>query len=201
MNKNILSGIVIAAGTVIVISFFLPWAKVSISAVGVSKELAKDAKIILKDTPLAGKLLGRLEKATDAIGALGDVDVKTQVTGYGIPVLVNRKISKVAFSLVQIMFKSAANVDIKSYLVYLLPLLGIFCGVAAILGQKNKLYIIIMLVVAGLVSIAGLYNLYTADLSNIAVKITIMNGLWFTMYGFLFIFLVGIAWLILDKKS
>jgi len=201
MKKNILSGLVIAAGVVIVISFFLPWAKVSVSVLGISKELTGEAKTILKDTPLAGKVVGKLEKITGAIGAVGDIGVKTQVSGYSIPALVNKKASKVALSLAQIMFKDAKNLDIKVYIVYLLPILGIFCGFASILGQKNKLYVIIMLVVAGLVSLAGLYNLYTADLANIAVKITIMNGLWFTMYGFLFIFFAGIAWLLLDKKS
>ncbi len=200
MAKRIFAGLIIAAAVVIVVSFFLPWAKVSVSAMGVSEELTKDAKTILKDTPLVGKVVGKLEKVTDTLTTIGDISIKTEISGYNIPVLVNRKTSKVALSLAQIMFRSVEGLDLKSYLVYLLPLLGMFCALASILGQKNRLYIIIMLIVAGAVGIAGLYNLHTANVENLAVKITIMNGLWNTMYAFLFIFLVGILWLILDKK-
>jgi len=201
MNKNILSGLVIAAACVIVVSFFLPWARVSVSALGVSEKLVQDAESTLKDTPMAGKLVGKLDKITGALSSFGDISVKTQVSGYNIPVLVNNKTSKVAISIAQIMFKSAENLDLKSFLVYLLPLLGILCAVVSFLGREKKLYIIAMLAVAGLVSIIGLYNLYTTNIANIMVKVTIMKGLWLTMYGFLFIFFVGIAWLALDKKS
>jgi len=200
MKKNILCGLVIIAGAVIVVSFFLPWAKVTVSTMGVSKELTKDVETTLKDTPIAGKLVGKLTDITDAVSALGDIEVKTQVTGYNIPVLVNRKTSKVALSLMQIMFKSVENLDVKSYLVYLLPILGIFCAIASILGRKNRFYVMLMLVVAGAVSIIGLYNLHTTNMANIVVKVTIMDGLWYTMYGFLFIFVAGIAWLALGEK-
>jgi len=201
MNKNILSGLVIAAACVIVVSFFLPWARVSVSALGVSEKLIQNAESTLKDTPMAGKLVGKLDKITGALSSFGDISVKTQVSGYNIPVLVNNKTSKVAISIAQIMFKSAENLDLKSFLVYLLPLLGILCAVASFLGREKKLYVIAMLAAAGLVSIVGLYNLYTTNIANIMVKVMIMKGLWLTMYGFLFIFFVGIAWLATDKKS
>ena len=149
MKKSVLSGFVIAVSVVIVISFFLPWAKVSVSVVGASRELTGTARTTLKDSPTARKWLDKLEKATDAVSSYGDVGVNTQVSGYDIPVLVNNKSSKVAISAAQIMFKSAENLDMKSYLVYLLPILGILCAVASVLGQKNKLYIIVMILVAG----------------------------------------------------
>jgi len=201
MNKNILSGLVIAAACVIVVSFFLPWARVSVSALGVSEKLIQDAESTLKDAPLAGKVVGKLDKITGVLSSFGDISVKTQVSGYNIPVLVNNKTSKVAISIAQIMFKSAEKLDLKSLLVYLLPLLGILCAVASFLGREKKLYVIAMLAVAGLVSTVGLYNLYTTNIANIMVKVTIMKGLWLTMYGFLFIFFVGITWLATDKKS
>jgi len=201
MSRNILAGLVVAAACVIVVSFFLPWARVSVSALGVSEKLIQDAESTLKDAPLAGKVVGKLDKITGVLSSFGDISVKTQVSGYNIPVLVNNKTSKVAISIAQIMFKSAEKLDLKSLLVYLLPLLGILCAVASFLGREKKLYVIAMLAVAGLVSTVGLYNLYTTNIANIMVKVTIMKGLWLTMYGFLFIFFVGIAWLALDKKS
>jgi hypothetical protein len=89
----------------------------------------------------------------------------------------------------------------KSYLVYLLPLLAVFCGIAGVLGLKNKLYVMLALVLSGGVSIAGLYNLHTTDLSSLIVNISIGKGLWLTMYAFLFIFFVNIVWLISSRKS
>jgi len=201
MSRNILAGLVVAAACVIVVSFFLPWARVSVSALGVSEKLIQDAESTLKDAPLAGKVVGKLDKITGVLSSFGDISVKTQVSGYNIPVLVNNKTSKVAISIAQIMFKSAEKLDLKSLLVYLLPLLGILCAVASFLGREKKLYVIAMLAVAGLVSTVGLYNLYTTNIANIMVKVTIMKGLWLTMYGFLFIFFVGITWLATDKKS
>ncbi|MGB2706179.1 MAG: hypothetical protein WBC74_04930 [Candidatus Omnitrophota bacterium] len=199
--KRILTCLIIAASVVVVISFFLPWAKVSVSAVGVSKELTDIADKKLGDTPIAGKVIDRLKKVTGAISSFGDIDVKTTVTGYQIPKLVNDKTSKVAISLVGIMFKSAEGLEWKSYLVYLLPLLGILCAGLAVLGLKNNIYVILMLVVSGVVSLAGLYNLHTANVESIAVKVSIESGLWNTMYALCFIFLVSILWLILDRKK
>ena len=196
MKQNIFVGLVIAASTVIVISFFLPWAQANVSATGVSKSLTSS----LQGTPFAGKVVGKLNEATDAIGSMGDITLKTRVSGYSIPIMVNQKSSKIALSLAQIMFKNVDGLDVKSYAVYLLPILAVICGFLSILGLKNKLSIIVMILAGGVISIVGLYNLYTVDMQSVAVKITIMNGLWYTMYGFLAIFFIGIAWLVLDKK-
>ncbi len=192
--KKILAGLIVLASIVIVMSFFLPWARVSVSVVGVSKQLTSSSV-------LPGKVTGKLKKITGAISDFGDVDIKTTVSGYKIPGMVNNKTSKVAFSVMEIMSKSASGLEQKSYLVYLLPLLGIVCGILAIIGLKSKACIVIMLVIAGIVGIAGLYNLSTANLAHVAVKVDILSGLWNTMYAFLFIFLAGIVWLVLGKKA
>ena len=199
--KIILTCLVIAASVVIVLSFFMPWAKVSVSAVGVSKELTTIADKKLGDSPVAGKVIDRLKKITGVLGSFGDIDVKTTITGYQIPKLVNNKTSKVAISLAQIMFKSAEGLDWKSYLVYLLPLIGILCAVLAVLGLKNSIYVILALIISGVVSIAGLYNLHTANVESVAVKVSIEAGLWNTMYALAFIFFISILWLILDRKK
>ena len=201
MVKKILASLVILASVVIVISFFQPWAKVSISAMGVSKQLTGIAEKKLKGAPIADKVLDKLKKATSAISSFGDIDIKTTVSGYSIPGLVNNKTSKVALSVVQIISKSTSGLEVKSYLVYLLPLFGIACGILAVMGLKKSIYVIIMLVISGIAGIGGLYNLSTAEPAHVAVNVDIMSGLWNTMYAFLFIFLAGIAWLVLGKKA
>ncbi len=196
MKKLIFMTLVIVASALIVVAFFMPWAKVATSVTGISKEVTST----VEDTPLAGKVVGKISAITDAIAGLGDVEIKTTVRGSQVPALVNNQTSKVALSLAQVMFKSAEGIDKKSYLVYLLPLLGIACAALAVIGLKNKLFVGVMLVISGAVSIGGLYNLYTMDIGSQAVKISIEDGLWYTMYAFLFIFLVSVAWLILDRK-
>jgi len=201
MKKRIMAGAVVCASLLIIISFFMPWAKVVTSVTGVSKELASTAKGKLGGIPAAKKLLTKFEKVTTEIGELGDVKVKMAVSGYDVPVMVNNKTSKVAISLMEILTRSKKNLELKSYLVYLLPILGIVCAVLAVGGLKNKILVIIMLALSGVISIAGLYNLSTINISNIAVQVTIEKGLWYTMYSFLFIFLVGITWLVIEKGS
>ena len=200
MQKRILSGLVIIASAVIVVSFLMPWAGIATSAVGATKDLSNVAKEKLGITAITKKFFGELDKATDKIAAIGDIKIKGTVKGYQIPILVNNKTSKIALAIAQIMFKSTEGLGAKSYLVYLLPLLGIFSGLGAVLGLKKKFYIIAMLITSGAVSITGLYNLKTANLPDLVVKISIGSGLWMAMYAFLFIFLASIAWLALDRK-
>jgi hypothetical protein len=140
MRKTYLSYIVYAASALIIIGFLMPWATVATSATGVSKGLLSS----LENTPYAGKIVGKLSEATDAIGKMGDVSVKSTVRGYQVPILVNDKSSKVAISLAQIFFKETEGLDKKSYMVYLFPIAGIICAVLVFLGDKNKVYIIAM---------------------------------------------------------
>lgn len=196
MKKIYLSYLVYAAAVLIIIGFLMPWATVATSVTGVSKGLLGS----LEKTPFASKIVGGLSKATDAIGDMGDISIKSTVRGYQVPILVNDKSSKVAISLAQIFFKDAEGLDKKSYLVYFFPIAGIACAALAFLGDKNKIYIILMTVLGGAIGIVGLFKVYTLDVSSTVVKISIQGGLWTILYSFLFIFIAGIAWFILDKK-
>jgi len=201
--KNIMfAALVIVCSVIIVISFFMPWAKVKVSATQVSKELVTAAETgPLKGTPFAEKFVKKLKKATSAIGELGDIEVKTQVSGYDIPTMVNKQSSKIAILFVQEFFKDAKDLDKKSMFVFLMPLLGIACMALSIFGLRYKWAVIVMLVLAGVISMAGLYNLYTANFSAAAVEITIERGIWQTLYSYLAIFIICVAWIISDLKK
>lgn len=201
MRKLFLLSLIFVATAVIIISFFMPWAEVKTSVMGISKEVASAVKTNLGGLPIAGKVVGKIETLTSAISNLGDIEVKTTVRGDNIPMLVNNKTSKVAITLAQVLCKSAEDLDRKSYLVYLVPILGIACSILALCGLKNRFFIIIMSIISGGVSIGGLYNLYTIDIKTMIVEISIGKGLWYAMYSFLFIFLVGILWLIVGYKK
>ena len=155
MVRKILAGLITLASIVIVISFFLPWAKINVSVVGVSKQLTSVSEKKLQGSPVADKMVKKMQEITDAMSSFGDIDIKTTVPGYKIPGMVNNKTSKVALSATEILFKSTSGLDQKVYLVYLLPLLGIVCGILAITGLKNRACIIILLVISGIVESRG----------------------------------------------
>jgi len=192
MKKMVLSYLVYVASAVTIIAFFMPWATVATSAVGITKEAS---------SAFGGKFGKELDKATEALSEMGDISVKSSVSGYQIPKLVNDETSKVAISVAEMFFEDVKDLDKKSYLVYLLPILGIVCAALAFFGGKNILYVIPMVILSGGAAIGGLYKLYTTNVSSLAVQIVIQNGLWFTMYSFLFISIVGIVWFIADKKK
>ena len=131
MVRKILAGLIVIASIVIVISFFMPWAKVSLSVTGVSKKIADSYH-------LPDKAVEKLKEITHTISTFGDPEVRVTVPGYKIPGMVNNKTSKVAISLTEIMTKSTSDLGQKSYLVYLFPLLGIICGILALGGLKSK---------------------------------------------------------------
>ena len=200
MKKVIFPALIIIAACIILLAFFQPWARVQASVTGVSKDLVDQASGELKDTPVAAKFINKLKSVTDTISGFGDIEIKSQVSGYNVPRMVNNDTSKVALTLAQIMFKSTEGLDWKSYLVYVLPLCAILCAVLSVIGTRQKVAVLVMLIVSGAISLVGLYNLHTMDLGTASIKITIADGLWNSMHAFLFIAAASLAWLVVDRK-
>ena len=201
MTKTLILGLVLSAVLVIVVSFFMPWAEVSGSVGDVAKGFTGVFKDFVGETSLGAKVIGKIEKATDVVSEAADVRVKSIVRGVDVPKLVNAKSSKIAISLAQVMFKSVEGLEWKSYAVYLFPLAGIFCGIMAWIGLKHKVAISLMTGLSGAIAGAGLYNVYTADLSGSVVKVKIDQGIWHSLYAFLFISIMGIVWTFVNKKD
>lgn len=199
--KAIMVSLVILASVVIIISFFMPWAKVSTSVGKVSERFAETAKSKFAGMPLAEKFTKGLKKATVMIEGLGVAEGKVVVSGYDIPAMVNKKSSKVAISIAQVILKDTKDLDKKSMLVFLIPLVCVVCSICAIVGLRSMAAVIVMTILSGAISLVGLYNLMTANLSNMVVQISIERGLWQTMYSYLCIFIIGIVWLIIDMKK
>ena len=198
MKKMIFAGSIIVCALIIIASFFMPWAKATVSATKVAKNVANSAS---QNTSFGGKFVQGFNQGTNAIGNLGDIEVKTTVSGYDIPTMTSKKSSHVAIQLAQLLFKDAKDLDKKSMLVYLLPLFAIVCIVLAVVGLRYKASVIAAAIIGGAIGIGGLYKLMSTDLSNLPVQIAIENGLWQTMYGYLFICILGTAWLIMKPKE
>lgn len=202
MRKVVLLSLVVVCAIAVIFGFFMPWAKASTSAGKMARGATSAAAGMGKDAPLLGGLFGKMDKATAKITSAADaVSVKMSVSGYNIPQMMNTKSSQVAVALAGIFFKDAKDADKKSYAVYLMPILALVCIGLALVGMKNKIALIVMAVISGGISVGGLYTLMTTNLSNLAVAISIENGLWQTMYAYLLICVIGIVWVVLDLKE
>lgn len=199
MRKMILSGLIIACSLVVIISFFMPWANASVSVTKAAKGLASMVERELGGTPYMEKVTRALQKTEKAIDTVGNVEVRTTVSGYDIPTLVHKKSSRSALSLAQMFFKGAEGLDKKVMLVYLLPLFGVVCIFLAALALTNKLYIIGPAVIGGVISAGGLYKLWTTNFSGEQYQIILLNGIWYTLYAYLLICILSIVWLVTER--
>jgi hypothetical protein len=201
MKKMIFAGSIIVCALVIIASFFMPWAKATVSATKVAKDLANSASGKLQNTSFGEKFIQEFNLATNALGDLGDIKMKTTVSGYDIPIMMNKKSSHVAIQLAQILFKDTKDINKKSMFVYLLPLFAIVCIALAMTGLKYKISVIAAAIIGGAIGIGGLYKLIATDISKLPVQITIENGLWLTMYGYLLICIFSVAWLVMKPTE
>lgn len=201
MKKMIFAGSIIVCALGVIVSFFMPWARATVSATKVAKNLSEAAGGKLQNTSFGGKFVQGLNQATNAIGNLGDIKVKTTVSGYDIPTMTSKKSSHVAIQLAQLLFKDAKDMDKKSMLVYLLPLFAIACIALAVIGLRYKAAVIASAIIGGVIGIGGLYKLIATDLSKLPVQISIENGLWQTMYGYLLICIFSISWLVMKPRE
>lgn len=201
MKNMIFACLIIVCAIMIIVSFFMPWARATVSVTKVARGLTDSASGELKNTPFAGKFIQGLNQVTDVIGDLGGIEMKTTVSGYDIPTMMHKKSSHVAIQLSQIIFKDAEDLDKKSMLVYLLPLFAIVCIALAVTGLRHEISVIAAALIGGIIGITGLYKLISTDLSGLPVKISIERGLWQTMYGYLLIFILGTAWFVMSRKS
>lgn len=199
MRKIILLSLVVICAIAIIHGFFMPWAKASASAGKIAKGITATAMEVGGKTPFLGGLFGGMEEATEKVTSAADVvRIKMAVSGYDIPNMMNTKSSQIAVALVGIFIADAKNADMKSYAVYLMPILALACIGLAFLGMKNKAALIVMAVISGGISVAGLFKLMTTNLANMAVAISIENGLWQTLYAYLLICVISVIWLVLD---
>ena len=96
MKKTVFAGSIIVCAIIIIASFFMPWARATVSATKVANNMVNSASGKLQNTSFGGKFLQGLNQATNAIGNLGDIEVKTTVSGYDIPTMTSKKSSHVA---------------------------------------------------------------------------------------------------------
>ncbi|MFH1790470.1 MAG: hypothetical protein ABH885_00595, partial [Candidatus Omnitrophota bacterium] len=85
MRKLFLVSLICIASTVIVISFFMPWAEISTSVTGLSKQVTDMAGKTVGRLTVTEKMISNMEKFTNAISNFGDVEISATVRGDNIP--------------------------------------------------------------------------------------------------------------------
>lgn len=202
MRKIILLSLIVICAVAVIHAFFLPWARASLNVTRMARGLSESAASgALENAPYAGKFIRTFNSVTDVIGDIGDIEVKTVVSGYDIPALINSKNSKVAISVLALILNDVKDLDKKSKLVYLMPIFAIVCIVLGVISIKNRSALIALIVLSGVISTAGLYNLMTVNLPKDMARISIGQGLWQTMYAYLLICVMGIIWIATDIVS
>jgi len=200
MRNAIFSGLIIVLSLVVIVSFFTPWAKASVSLSKAAKGITSMAEKEFEGTPYAGKVLNFLQKASKAIDTVGNVEVRTTVSGYDIPTLVHKKSSQSAIAMAQIFFANTEGLEKKVMLLYLLPLFGVICVFFALLGLRSRLWIAGTAIIGGIISIGGFYSLSRTNFSGEQYQIILLNGVWYTLYAYLFICIFSIVWLAIGQN-
>jgi len=157
----------------VVISFFMPWISVDAPAVG------KVAKI------LTGK-----DKATlDTISA------------YQVPILANSHESRFMISVIKIFMPDITDADKKSYFIWFVPIVAIVIFFLNDTLGKIKFFKLIFGLVGLSVFGFGMFKMVTTDLDKLVLKVTIAQGLWITLYGYLGIGVIGMVDFFKGKKK
>ena len=164
MNKIYYPALVVLVA-VIVVSFFLPWVSVKSEAVGT----------------FAKVLTGKNQAVLD------------EISGFRIPILANGDDARLMISIIKISNPKVENADKKSYLVWTVPLLALALLSGGAFFGKNKLFNLVMGIIGIAVFAAAVYKIQTTDMDKMVLKVTIVNGLWLTLYAYLAIGILGIA--------
>ena len=148
----------------IIIGFFLPWINVE------SKQMGAFTKL------LTGKGQQTLH----------------YVSGLDIPVMANSDESRLIVSIAKIFNPDIQDVDKKSLLVLIVPLLAVIILLLALFQAKNLWISLIVGIVGCVIFAFTFYKIKVTDLEKAILQIRIGFGLWMILYAYLAIGLVSI---------
>ena len=176
-----------------VFGFFLPWARLDFNMGEVEKQFSKSAKRAL------GRSFGTTRKAPRH-AAKGTQMIPTVVRGYQIPIMANRKNAKVAMQLVKMFTKKDEAIGLKSYAVYLIPGLAVFCGwlLAGVSRQRAARAAVAVLCAA--VAAGGCWTLLTTDTRK-DYAIVIGEGIWLSLAAYAGLTAIAVRWLASPRRA
>ena len=110
--------------------------------------------------------------------------IPPRISGFRIPLVANSRVSKNVMELVESFSKKKENVGLKSWAVYALPVLAVLLG-ALLMREPVDFRIALLVATVGLiVSVGGVLQLLTLDLTNDFVKVDFDYGLWLSLAAY-----------------
>ena len=162
MEKNLNAAISVLC-IVIIVSLFLPW-------VGAS---SKQAGIFTK------ALTGKRQEGI------------ARISGIQIPIMANREEARLTATIAQVFSPGIENVDKKSFLVLLIPLLAVVFMILNIAYGKKRWTNILFCAIGITIFASALFKIITTDLDKIVLQIKIGIGMWLILYSYLAIGVIG----------
>jgi hypothetical protein len=204
MSKKMLAILIILASVLIIRAFFMPWVTVDTTLIKAAGEMAADPKgKIVKAEGLRITLFKNIGSIFYPAFRRIDKDIEVVASGYTIPKLMHGQKARFIVPFMEALFKDIDNINNKSFLVYGLPIGAIACILFALLGLRFRVPVILMLMLSEATSIIGMYNLISAvdtDLKSAFADLTIEPGMWYSLGGFFFIFIMSFLWLAFLKE-
>ena len=159
------TAVMFALAVVIFVAFFLPWVSVESPMVGT----------------ISKALTGKRQASIDAI------------SGFDIPAMANSADARLMISIIQIFNPGIKDADKKSYLIWLVPILGVAIFLVFLfLGRNRWVDLAIGLIGIAIFAVA-VYKIKTTDLDKLVLNVKISNGLWMLLWGYLGMGLAGAA--------
>jgi len=150
---------------IVVVGFFLPWMRIE------SEQLGALSKV----------LTGRRQEIVD------------NLSGFRIPILANSPDARLVISVAKIFKPDIKDVDKKSYLVWLVPILAVLLlGLAYFFG-KNKWFNLFLAILGISIFVIAFYKIKTTDLDKMVLRVSIDSGLWLVLYAYLAMGILGLG--------
>lgn len=147
----------------ICVAFFLPWVSVESQLTGRISQV------------LTGKSQAAL----------------VSLSGFDIPVLANSSDARLVVSIIKVFNPNVTNIDKKSWLVWVVPVLAIIIFLIGLFMMQNRWFNLTLAVIGIAIFSAGLYQIAAADLDKVVLNAKIETGVWLFLWSYLGLGLLG----------
>jgi len=188
------------------VGFFLPWAMIDLREPELAKQFREASPV--RDT-LGGlmKDVGRItatvrrgaERVTGELPTLSDIP--KQVSGVQIPQLANQEHAQVAIALMELFTNERQQIGAKSYVVYLVPGIAVLCGLLITALVRKKPVMIGVGVLCAAIAGGGFWKLLTTSTQTLFIAITIGQGLWLSLWGYVGLALAAVVGMLVKPRS
>ncbi len=197
----------------IAVGFWLPWVEITwqesswlraaVDSVGESNGVTDTLNAVFRGM---GRIAVKVKHGTEqVVGDLPSFDeLPRQLSGVEIPRFANRPSTKAILAVAGLLTDQAKDADVQSYAVYLVP--GVAFLLVLIVTVLGRRFLFVTQAAAILVTVivgVGFWKLLTMDMKTPLAAITIGQGLWFSLWGYLSLAVAfwGYGWICSGKQT